>query len=99
MQFYNPAPEAGWTRGGDVTVVLEGHPITLALFRFHQNHAVGTAGAVDGRRSRVLEDGNGFDVVGIDEIERIAGKRGRTTDADSLRFGREVLDRDPVDHV
>ena len=64
-----------------------------------QDDAVGGPGAVDGARRGIFENGDGFDVVGVEEVQRVAGQRGCATDADPARFGGQVLDRDPVDHV
>ena len=53
--------------------VVDAHPPALSLFRRHENHAVGTARTVDGRRRGVLQY---VDRLNVARVQRLNG-RGR----------------------
>ena len=54
---------------GEVAVVSEGKLLlgVLRVFRGDEHHAEGGTGAVNGRRGRILEDGDALDVIGVEQ--------------------------------
>src|SRR5262249_5199818 len=78
----------GYPRSGYRPGVLELRSLALlAALGGDQHHAVGGVRAVDGRRAGVAQYRDARDVVGVEEVERVA--------AEACYAG----DREPVDHV
>ena len=90
-------------RGGHrhVAIVLHARPghARPMLLRLDEDDTVGRAAAVDRRRGGVLEHRDRGDVRGVEQVERAAGQRRVTADAERVRFGLRAVDRDAVDHV
>ena len=62
-------------RTGDVSAIAEQGRLTRRLpagSRLDQDHPVGTPGSIDRRRGGVLQDRERHDVVGIEEVQRVA---------------------------
>src|SRR3954469_19527047 len=78
--------------------VLHARSGGAALLGLDQHHAVRRARSVDRGSSSILEDRDGLNVRGVDEIERVARERRIAADADSTRVGLISRHRDAVDH-
>ena len=90
---------AGGLGSGNVPFVVHGKPFGRTAFRRDQHHPVRAARTVNRRGRGVLQDGDVFDIAGIEHAQRVTSRGRRAAHAHAARRNGAIVDGHPVDYV